>query len=759
MNLIRMKNAASSRRSLSQIEGQLSHGQPHCNGSSIDSPLKLFSKAKNKINKIFQEIGVYLGEASSFLQEKCFVSEKLANEIDKYSEEVKTYLEQVAGIAKVLRRDSMKVAFFGRTSNGKSTVINALLRDRILPSGIGHTTSCFFSVNGTEVETPYVLTPGSDEKKNIQSLSQLAHELCQEKLDPSSLIQVNWPRAKCALLRNDIVLLDSPGIDVSPDLDSWIDNYCLDADVFVLVANSESTLMVTEKKFFNKVNQKLSRPNIFILNNRWDASAFEPEFMMAVKNQHMERTVGFLVNELKCIDQCEAENRVFFVSAKEVLTKRMQENQGMRDTGAAIHAEGFQERLMEFEHFERKFEECISKSAIQTKFESHVVQGMQTTKFVREIMEKIEAKSKVERQKCIEAKCSWEERLAIMKDKLDVISHEFKNKIKEIKEEVELQVATAMNDEIKRLGILVNQFDHPFHAHSTVIEIYKRDLVTHIANGLGRNLTARCGLALSQSIDETKQSMTDQLASLLPPEDRHEVMTMSDSRHEFEVSYQLDIPNICSDFKEDLEFHFSHWLQTMLRKLWGPSTSRSGQSRSSTELDEGETTASRSDEVLKDHELTLAVIRNIASLTSHSATGIVVVGGLVWNNVGWKLIVGCGGLYGSLYIIGGSQWTNYAKEKAFKNQFVEYMANRRQSVVSMTSSNCSQQVMSELSSTFVQLCYKVDAAKKKVENEISKLSEDITELEDIESQAHLFGNKARRLEDQLKNFIQEFGLL
>ena len=37
----------------------------------------------------------------------------------------------------------------------------------------------------------------------------------------------------------------SPGIDVSPDLDSWIDNYCLDADVFVLVANAESTLMVT----------------------------------------------------------------------------------------------------------------------------------------------------------------------------------------------------------------------------------------------------------------------------------------------------------------------------------------------------------------------------------------------------------------------------------------------------------------------------------------------------------------------------------
>lgn len=37
----------------------------------------------------------------------------------------------------------------------------------------------------------------------------------------------------------------SPGIDVSPNLNGWIDRHCLDADVFVLVANAESTLMIT----------------------------------------------------------------------------------------------------------------------------------------------------------------------------------------------------------------------------------------------------------------------------------------------------------------------------------------------------------------------------------------------------------------------------------------------------------------------------------------------------------------------------------
>ncbi len=67
------------------------------------------------------------------------------------AEEVKNHAGKVKGIREVLARDHMKVAFFGRTSNGKSTVINAMLRERILPSGIGHTTSCFLQVEGKDL--------------------------------------------------------------------------------------------------------------------------------------------------------------------------------------------------------------------------------------------------------------------------------------------------------------------------------------------------------------------------------------------------------------------------------------------------------------------------------------------------------------------------------------------------------------------------------------------------------------------------------
>lgn len=64
--------------------------------------------------------------------------------------------------------ESLCPLFLFRTSNGKSTVINAMLRDRVLPSGIGHTTNCFLSVEGTDEDKAYLKTEGSEEEKSIK---------------------------------------------------------------------------------------------------------------------------------------------------------------------------------------------------------------------------------------------------------------------------------------------------------------------------------------------------------------------------------------------------------------------------------------------------------------------------------------------------------------------------------------------------------------------------------------------------------------
>ncbi|KAL1388316.1 hypothetical protein pipiens_012632 [Culex pipiens pipiens] len=265
--------------------GLHTHGGGGTTGHNDVSPLQIFVRAKKKINDIFGEIEDYVVETTGFID----ALPAQVEIVDKAESELfRSYVLKVAGIREVLARDHMKVAFFGRTSNGKSSVINAMLRDKILPSGIGHTTNCFCQVEGVDGDEAYLVKEGSDEKLNVTSIKQLANALCQEKLCESSKVRIFWPRKRCSLLRDDVVFVDSPGVDVSPNLDDWIDNHCLNADVFVLVLNAESTMTLAEKSFFHEVSTRLSKPNIFVLNNRWDASASEPEFQESVSLWQVE---------------------------------------------------------------------------------------------------------------------------------------------------------------------------------------------------------------------------------------------------------------------------------------------------------------------------------------------------------------------------------------------------------------------------------------------------------------------------------------
>ena len=67
---------------------------------------------------------------------------------------------------------------FYRTSNGKSTVINAMLRDKVLPSGIGHTTDCFLCVEGCEGQEGYMSRQNSSEKMSITVSTRVVRQDC-----------------------------------------------------------------------------------------------------------------------------------------------------------------------------------------------------------------------------------------------------------------------------------------------------------------------------------------------------------------------------------------------------------------------------------------------------------------------------------------------------------------------------------------------------------------------------------------------------
>ncbi|XP_023174734.2 transmembrane GTPase Marf isoform X3 [Drosophila hydei] len=740
------------------------------------SPLQIFVRAKKKINDIYGEIEEYVLETTIFIN----ALHADAEIVDKAERELfESYVHKVAAIREVLQRDHMKVAFFGRTSNGKSSVINAMLREKILPSGIGHTTNCFCQVEGSDGGEAYLMKESSDEKLNVVNIKQLANALCQEKLSESSLVRIFWPRERCSLLRDDVVFLDSPGVDVSPNLDDWIDNHCINSDVFVLVLNAESTMTRAEKQFFHTVSQKLSKPNIFILNNRWDASANEPEFqeseLAKVKSQHTERCIDFLTKELKVCNEKEAAERVFFVSARETLQARIEESKGNPPHLGAI-AEGFQIRYFEFQDFERKFEECISQSAVKTKFQQHSSRGKSVSGDMRSMLDNIFERITIFRNLKQDQKNLLTERIQGTETQMMQVTREMKMKIHNMVEEVEEKVSKALNEEIWRLGVLIDEFNMPFHPERLVLNIYKKELNAHVESGLGSNLRARLSMALAMNVESAQTEMTDRMHALVPNE---QLLTNSAKlavrTQPFEMLYSLNCQNLCADFQEDLDFKFSWGITAMIQRFTGKVRERTKKQTPALlnrQSSIGHTVVTPVSTPVESTPVCLlpgsgvggitpeqlSVISRFAlsSIGSQGTVGGLVVAGIMLKTIGWRVLVGIGALYGCIYLYERLSWTNSAKERTFKSQYGRHATKKLKMIVDLTSANCSHQVQQELSSTFARLCRTVDTATTDMNEELKTLEAQLNVLESNQKQLKLLRNKANYIQNELDIFEHNY---
>jgi len=104
-------------------------------------------------------------------------------------------------------------------------------------------------------------------------------------------------------------------------------------------------------------------------------------------------------------------------------------------------AEGFPNRYFEFQDFERKFEECISKSAVKTKFEPHAQSGKLIVSEIRQIMDSIYNQTQQLKTENAVAKKEIHEKLKCTKQQLPLLEKEMKDKIRQMVNDVKNMVS------------------------------------------------------------------------------------------------------------------------------------------------------------------------------------------------------------------------------------------------------------------------------------------------------------------------------
>ncbi|VDI64294.1 mitofusin [Mytilus galloprovincialis] len=158
----------------------------------------------------------------------------------------------------------------------------------------------------------------------------------------------------------------------------------------------------------------------------------------------------------------------------------------------------------------------------------------------------------------------------------------------------------------------------------------------------------------------------------------------------------------------------------------------------------------------EDNEVLMPVSTTFATIISRStiqAIGGIIVARLVTE---WKVSAAVGSLYSILYIYEWFTWTNKAKGKRFKSQYVDYAGSELRQIVGMKSDTFSHQVNRELTSTFDRLSDYVLQSKLNYKDEILNLDKKIQRLEDTSKKAESFRNKADMFDKELTSFIKEF---
>lgn len=568
----------------------------------------------------------------------------------------------------------------------------------------------------------------------------------------------------------------SPGVDLSPQFDSWIDKHCLDADVFVLVSNAESTLTQTEKNFFHRVKTRLSKPNLFILNNRWDASAAEPEYMEKVRKQHMQQFLKFFVEELGVCTLEEAETRVFFVSAREILQYRLR-NKGITMSPTSYMAEGHESRMMEFEEFERRFELCISQSAIETKFESHIKNGEHIMDSVYAILDKLQAGA-AEAKKILASKLN-EKSVAMqdLNDKYSVFSACSSQELDRLSHFVQVQVSNEFADEVRRLEFIIESFNKPFSDEPAYIETYKKELIEHIGSVIANDLQVRFTGGLLEAIIKSQRTMIAEGAKCLPRTYEPKAFSIMQYRQPFRFSFAIHLPSLMLDFQHDLEFRF--WLAPtqliafFLRNKASPTVhdQHVAMDLTSDEIDSPKNNLFgscsfipkpvcghsfqnvSSGPICSDDFMVPSVVYSSAAYIANGGVGLMLVSGLVFRAIGWRVVVTGMSIYGLLYLYERLNWNTRTKERTLKKQIQKHLAFRLRQMAKSVTINCDDQVKKEMNEISNRLEILMKEAQEELKVEVNQCENEVSKFDALLKQFDKIKKRGVLLSAQLLDFI------
>jgi small GTP-binding protein len=171
-------------------------------------------------------------------------------------------------LVKKLEEDRFHLVVVGEFNHGKSTFVNALLGETVLPVGVTPTTAAIHHLKYADrPEATVVYQSGKRETIPFEDTRRFAVG-GGSSADEVDYLEVGYP---AALLKERILLVDTPGVnDLSLQRADITYSYIPRADAVLFLLDAGQILKESERQFLNDKLLKASRDKIVFVITKWD---------------------------------------------------------------------------------------------------------------------------------------------------------------------------------------------------------------------------------------------------------------------------------------------------------------------------------------------------------------------------------------------------------------------------------------------------------------------------------------------------------
>lgn len=227
-------------------------------------------------------------------------------------------------------RTECPIVIAGETSSGKSSIINLILGEKILPTGIGASTSRVCKVKHSDCyEVSTRDRRGEVLGKNMsfdnsEEMAKKLQELARTADEEISNVDIYMPVPS---LQGNVMIVDTPGFGdqeqqvVAEKMMSYLPN----ALAFIFVINVSNAGGIQDDRIIpvlSKVNKLMagmvsfSPKDVIFLLNKWDTISHEDEGQLETYFKETKEKLRKVWNDVD-------ESRIFRISAKKVLKKKV----------------------------------------------------------------------------------------------------------------------------------------------------------------------------------------------------------------------------------------------------------------------------------------------------------------------------------------------------------------------------------------------------------------------------------------------------